>query len=527
MSTHTDVDVIIIGYGPVGQYLAYKLGRLGWTSACVERFPGVYSFPRAVHFDDETARLFQSIGLDPDTNPVIQQYDNIYRWVNADREPLLELDWRGVGRSGWHTSNFFYQPDLEREINKIVSTEGRATVFRGWEAVEVHQDDAGATVLARRYGAGPDAETHTFRGRYAVGADGANSFVRDAMGVTTTDLGFEFDWLIVDMFPHEPMHFDTPAWQWCRPDGPTTIVPGGAPHRRRWEFMRMPGESVEQLNTPEEAWRRVGEFGLTPANSVMERHVMYTFRARWCDEWRKGRLFLAGDAAHLMPPFAGQGMCAGIRDAENLLWKLDAVLGGKAGDALLDTYGPERTQHVRYYIELSMGLGQVICVTDPEAVAARDAQLKAVLADPTLAPPPPTPPHLGEGVTGDHPQAGFPSVQGTVTVDGISGKFDDVLGYGWTVIARPGALTGLDQQGTAWARDFGFRFFEVGPAGTVDTTAAIRDDDGTYGSWLDELGADVAVVRPDHYLYDACATGELDAVLTRLRSALRADVPVA
>lgn len=516
MTKHPDVsvDVVIVGYGPVGQYLAYKLGRLGYTSACIERFDSAYAFPRAVHFDDEVARLFQSIGLNADTNPAVQAYDNLYRWVNADKETLLEVDWRGVGKSGWNTSNFFYQPALEREINAIVSTEENAKVFRGWEALDVNQDETGATVTARRRGSDSTEDVLSFRGRYVVGADGANSLVRESQGITMTDLGFEFDWLIVDMFPNEPMHFDPPAWQWCRPEGPTTVVPAGAPHRRRWEFLRMPGESVEELNTAETAWQRVAEFGLTPENSVMERHVMYTFRARWANSWRNGKVLIAGDAAHLMPPFAGQGMCAGIRDAENLLWKLDAVMSGRAHEQLLDTYGPERTDHVRYWIEFSMGLGQVICVTDPEAAAERDAQMKAVLADPTLAPPPPPPPHLGDGLKGSHPESGFLSIQGQVTFDGRSGRFDDILGYGWTVLARPGAVEHLSEATRHWAQTYGVRLFEIGDG------APISDDQGTYTAWFDELGVDAVIVRPDFYVYDAGSASHVDRALHQLQASL-------
>jgi 2-polyprenyl-6-methoxyphenol hydroxylase-like FAD-dependent oxidoreductase len=520
MSQHTDVDIVIVGYGPVGQYLSVKLGRLGWTSACIERFPQAYAFPRAVHFDDEVARLFQSIGLDSETNPAIQQFDVPYRWVNADKEILLELNWNGRKPSGWYADNFFYQPHLEREINAIVATERRAQVVRGWEAVEVSQDDGGATVRVRPYEAGPDAETRTFRCRYVVGADGANSFVRSRMATTTTDLGFEFDWLIVDLLPHEPLDLDARAWQWCRPERPTTVIPGGSPYRQRFEFMRLPGETLEELNTAETAWRLVGEFGLTPDNAVLERHVVYTFGVRWCDRWRDGRLFLAGDAAHLMPPFAGQGMCAGIRDAENLVWKLDAVLRGNASDSLLDTYGPERIGHVRHFIELCVGLGEVICVTDPEAAAARDARMKAAVEHPELAPAPPPPPHLGAGLTGSHPQAGYLSYQGRVTADGVSGLFDDVLGHGWTVLGRPGAFASLPHETRAWAEGYGLRFVEVGEG------APVSDDEGTYTAWFDGLDADAVVVRPDFYVYDACAAQSLDAVLRRLRSSLLADIMV-
>lgn len=517
MSQHTHVDVVIVGYGPAGQYLSYKLGRLGWTSVCIERFPQAYAFPRAVHFDDEIARLFHSIGLDAETNPAIQQFNVPYRWVNADKEVLLELDWRGHGRSGWHVNNFFYQPHLEREINAIVATQTKTQVLRGWEAIEVAQDDDSATVVARAYEGGPDSETRTFHCQYVIGADGANSFVRSHMAATTTDLGFAFDWLIVDLLPHEPLQLDTRAWQWCRPERPTTVMPGGSPHRQRFEFMRLPGETLEELNTEQTAWRLIGEFGLTPDNAVLERHVVYTFRARWCDQWRDGRLFLAGDAAHLTPPFAGQGMCAGIRDAENLGWKLDAVLRGKAPDSLLDTYGPERIEHVRHVIELCVGLGQVICVTDPQAAAARDAQMKAALQDPELAPAPLPLPHLGAGLTGSHPQAGYLSYQGRVTADGASGRFDDVLGYGWTVLGRPGTFGSLPYKTHAWAKGYGLRFVEVGQG------APVSDDEGTYAAWFDDLDADAVVIRPDFYVYDACAAQSLDAVLSRLRSSLLAD----
>ena len=338
--------------------------------------------------------------------------------------------------------------------------------------------------------------------------------MRESLGLTMTDLGFEFDWLILDMFPNEPMDFDPPAWQWCRPSGPTTVVPGGNPHRRRWEYLRMPGETIEELNDEATAWKRLEEFGLNPENSVMERHTVYTFRGRWADEWRKGRVLIAGDAAHLMPPFAGQGMCSGIRDAENIVWKLDAVLSGRSPDSLLDTYGPERTEHVRYWIDFSIGLGQVICITDPEVAAGRDAAMMAVVADPSLAPPPPPPVHLGEGLKSSHAAAGFLSYQGVVAVNGETGKFDDLLGYGWTVLARPGSLVGLSVATRAAAEGHGFRFVEVGEG------AAVADVEGTYTRWFDELDADAVIVRPDFYVYDVGSDDGLEDAVSGLLDTL-------
>ena len=330
MSQHTDVDVVIVGYGPVGQYLSFKLGRFGWTSACIERFPHAYAFPARSTSTTRSPGCSRASASTPTPTPRSSRSTSRIAGVNADKEILLELDWRGLGPSGWLRNYFFYQPDLEREINAIVATEPRAQVLRGWEAVEVVQDDGGATVLARPFEAGPDAETRTFRCRYVVGADGANSFVRSRMDVTTTDLGFEFDWLIVDMLLHEPLDRRCSApGSGAGPSGRPRSSPAEPRTGSGGSSCGFPGETIDELNTAETAWRLVGEFGLTPENAVLERHVVYTFRARWCDRWRDGRLLLAGDAAHLMPPFAGQGMCAGLRDAENLAWKLDAVLAGQ------------------------------------------------------------------------------------------------------------------------------------------------------------------------------------------------------
>jgi 2-polyprenyl-6-methoxyphenol hydroxylase-like FAD-dependent oxidoreductase len=344
----TSYDVAIVGYGPVGQLLATLLGQRGHHAVVIERYADIYPMPRAVHFDHEVARILQAVDIRSDTNPIIEPYDNWYEWRNAARETLLEVDWRGVGPSWWHTSNFFAQPDLERELDHRARRQATVTIRRGLTATALKQDDTGVSLTV--HAVDDPAEPETIRARYLIGCDGANSTIRQLLDIDLTDLGFFFDWLILDMTPNEPMSFDPPAWQLCDPARPTTIVPGG-PGRRRWEFMALPGEDIKDLNRAETAWQFLQPWGLTPDNAVLERHTVYRFQAHWAQQWRAGRALIAGDAAHLMPPFAGQGMCAGLRDVFNLVWKLDLVLRGDANDSLLDAYGAERSPHVRHFID--------------------------------------------------------------------------------------------------------------------------------------------------------------------------------
>jgi 2-polyprenyl-6-methoxyphenol hydroxylase-like FAD-dependent oxidoreductase len=300
---HLDSDVAVIGYGPVGRMLALLLGERGRTVVVAERQPSAYPLPRAVHFDDEIGRILQSAGVPPDSVPqVVGPYDDFYEWRSASRQPLLRLDWRGLGPSGWHVSNFFYQPGLEAILDAKVQALDTVRVLRGWTVVTHHEDEDGATVELQS--AADDRQTVT--ARYVVGADGANSLVRSWIGSTVTDLGYFHDWLVIDLLmqaPLEDFDFSPAAWQLCDPDRPTTLVPGG-PGRRRFEFMRLSTETVEELNAEQTAWRLLGPWSITPATAKLERHTVYTFQARWCDTWRRGRLLLAGDAAHLMPPFA-------------------------------------------------------------------------------------------------------------------------------------------------------------------------------------------------------------------------------
>lgn len=503
-------DVVIVGYGPVGQALAILLGQKGWRVGVFEKQPAAYALPRAVHFDHEVARILQAVGVNDDLMPTTEPAD-VYEWRNAAGEILLRFGSKAAGLCGWPDANMFSQPDLERLLDGRARSLASVEVCRGVEVVDV---DGGAEHVAVTV-ANAEGTRATVHSRYVVGCDGANSFVRQHLGATVTDLGFFFDWLIVDILPRAPQKWTPLNIQICDPARPTTLVSGGR-GRRRWEFMRLPHESIEELNGESTAWRLLAPWGFTRDNATLERHAVYRFQARWVDTWRSGRLLLAGDAAHQMPPFAGQGMCSGLRDAANLAWKLDRVLARTSPPSLLDTYATERVPHVRAVINFSMELGKVICIADPAEAAARDAMMAAAAKEqPATVPPPPL--GIGPGVLmpGDG-HAGQLFVQGRVERDGAVGRFDDVVGRGWTLLGnRADPVAHLDRE----TRDF---FTAIGGVSAhVAAAAPVRDVDATYEKWFAASGAGVVLQRPDFYVFGTSAkVSDARFLLTALRRAL-------
>jgi len=500
----TSYDVVIVGYGPVGQTLAILLGERGWKVGVFEKQAAAYPLPRAVHFDHEVARILQAAGLGGEI-PRLTEPADIYEWRNAAGDTLLRIGSRELGSCGWPEANMFSQPDLERALDVRARSFANVAVHRGREVVDLREDDAGIVVSVADGG-----ETHA---RWVVGCDGANSIVRQHVGSTVTDLGFFFDWLIVDLIPRQQRRWDPINVQICDPARPTTLVSGG-PGRRRWEFMCLPGESIADLDNEATAWRLLEPWGYDSRNAVLERHAVYRFQARWVDGWRKGRMVLAGDAAHQMPPFAGQGMCSGLRDVANLAWKLDLVLAGKAGERLLDSYASERIPQVEQVIQFSIDLGKVICVPDPAEAAARDGAMIAAARATGTTPPLPAP-AIGAGlvVAGD-PLAGHLFPQGEVENDFGRGLFDDVVGRGFTLIGRDtDPRAALDPELAAF-------FSSIGGIGA--DCSRLRDVGGHYARWFDEHDVAVALARPDFHLFGTATEAEGATRLVReLRAALR------
>ncbi|WP_242902340.1 bifunctional 3-(3-hydroxy-phenyl)propionate/3-hydroxycinnamic acid hydroxylase MhpA [Actinomadura terrae] len=491
----TDTDVLVVGYGPVGQLTATLLARHGHRVTVVERRPKPYPMPRAVSFDGESARVLAAAGIG-DALREVAEPSRDYVWTNGDGATLFEVDVAERGWSGWPDSVSMYQPGIEAALTARGARQPTLRVLRGHRVTGLR--DTGDRVEATVEG----PEGGVLSARYVVGCDGAGSLVRDAIGAGATDLRFFNDWLTCDVRLHEPREFVPNNLQVCDPARPRTAVSAGPGHRR-WEFMRLPDEPPEEFGSVENVWRLLALFGVHEDAATLERHAVYTFQARHADRWRDGRILVAGDAAHLMPPFAGQGMCSGFRDAANLAWKLDLVLTGRAADTLLDTYTAERREHVRHAIAMSVDLGRVICQTDPKAAADRDAVMIGMRERGLAAPPPSAVHPLTGGLLArdadSRPRgpAGELTPQGRVRIGGREGLLDELVEAPRFVLLTtedPGDL--LDPARAAALARLG--------AVTVRLDAA-ADLDAVLLPYLARAGAVAALVRPDFYLFGTAA----------------------
>jgi 3-(3-hydroxy-phenyl)propionate hydroxylase len=431
---------------------------------------------------------------------------------------LRAINWNRTAESGWANTNGFYQPDLEAVLEAMASAIPSVEIRRGWSAESVSQDASSITLTVS---SATDEARASIGGRWLIGADGANSAVRDLVGIETQDAGFEADWLVVDYEPLDDKQWDAFVTQYCDPEQPATAVNSG-PGRRRFEFMRRDDITAEELGTTESAWRLMAPWGIGPDNARLERHAVYTFRGRWAREWRRGRVLIAGDAAHLMPPFLGQGMCSGLRDAAAMAWRLDLVASGRASDSILESYGTERGTHVREIIDEAIAIGRVICELDPQRAAERDAAMLAELADPAALTIEPPHPRLGEPsiTVGNDSNAGRLSVQGRVEAHGSTGLFDDVVGGDWELIGLGfDPLADVAEELADWFRSIG------GTATPITADSRVRDVDGTYLAWFAAHECSVVLSRPDFYIFGTGNKEDIAGLLESLRAELGQPLP--
>ena len=475
-------DVAIVGAGPVGTTLAALLAKRGLSVVVLERDLDIYPLPRAAHLDAETARNLREVGGWLDT-PGWSIANEGMDFVSGQGELLLRMSSKHNVDHTVAQSNLFHQPSLDRLLRDQAVRFG-AEFRLGHEVTAVQEVGDGVRVDVVSSGSASSVEAS-----WLVGCCGARSFVRRALGVTQIDLEFNEPWLVVDIIvtgddPNPPMR----AAQVCDPARPHTIVPMPAP-RRRFEFMLLPGESPDDINRTDVIEALMAPY-FALGNATVERSAVYTFHGLITREWRRGRILLAGDSAHQMPPFLGQGMCSGIRDAVNLAWKLSAVVRG-ANDALLDTYQPERSPHVQRIVESAVGFGRIICTLDPNEAAERDRNMLAArAANPVDVGEAPQPSLSGSSLIVDG--AGYVVSDGRL--DGV--VFDEVLAGRWAVVVSNDLVLNAADQAVLRRIDA-----LVLPARAGQVTQRI----------LDNARSDVVVVRPDRIVLGSGRAG-LDAL---------------
>jgi 3-(3-hydroxy-phenyl)propionate hydroxylase len=484
------VPVVIVGAGPVGVTAALLLARHGIGSLVLERHQDVYPLPRAVAADDEVRRILQAAGVGEEFAAIARPANGL-RLLDARHRVMAEFRRTGHGLHGYPQTSMFDQPALEHVLRDALARLPQCELRGGAEVTGVGPGTAGPVRVTYR----DDDGEHELWADAVLGCDGANSLTRQAIGAVWEDLRFEERWTVVDVRTDAEVRCWEGVDQVCDPHRPATFMRVGE-DRYRWEFRVRDGqERLRELVAPWLPPSYDGDFEVL-------RETQYTFRARVADRWRSGRVFLLGDAAHLTPPFIGQGLCSGLRDAFNLTWKLARVLRQGAHDRLLDTYESERKPHARHVIRLAVALGWAMTGGQDGAAALRRRALAVACRIPgltgragrDLSPPLTAGPLVRRGVR--RGLAGTHAPQPWVSADGRRARLDERVGDSFAVLTATEPGPSL----TALARSLGTPVLPVSDLG----------DDGTLAAWMRAGRADAVLLRPDRVVMDVVPAGGRD-----------------
>jgi len=497
-------DVAIVGYGPVGATAANLLGQLGLNVVVIERDPDVYFRARAISTDEEVMRIWQQVGLADQLNADMQPGAgaNFVDAAGVSIAKLLPAD-RGNGHP---PQQFIYQPAVERVLRGGVDRFPNVSLLLEHECLRLIQhSDSVELMLA-------DLTRDRFtriRATYVIAADGGSSAVRGQLGIGFTGRTYSQRWIVIDTkvlqeWPaHDRLRFH------CNPARPTVDCPTPLGHHR-WEFPVRAHEDEKDLLTEDAIWEVLSGQGITKTNVAIIGFACYNHHVRFADRWRVGRIFLAGDAAHAMPPWIGQGMCAGVRDVANLCWKLHAVLSGSLPATVLESYQAERLPHVREVTDRAVKVGAIIIDHNRIRSAVRNRFFRFATKIPAFTTwlrdhrwLPDARYEAGLLAHNGNPAAGWLIPQPWVIDEkGDHVRLDDVLGGRWTVL-----FTGIERTWEPW-RSAGVQAFRIVPAGGHPGARHIVDGDGTLIAWLAKHRASVVVVRPDGFIYAAGRDGQ-------------------
>ena len=522
-----EIDVLIVGGGPTGLFAANLLGRAGMNVLVVETRPGAVEEPRAVSIDDEAMRSLQAADLLELASRGVVVPGTGTKYFGARGQMLAYARGPATRPLGHPVKNPIDQPEFERMLLEGLQRLPNVSVEFSTTLLDFEQDSEGVSARVRS----SDGSTRSIRARYMLGCDGGRSTVRHALGIRMTGTTFAEPWIVVDCIddPHDQrfaMHHGDPR-------RPSVIVPG-RDGRCRYEFMLLPGEDPETASSFSFVRRLLAPYRGEVGPDQIRRSAVYTFHALVADGWREGRAFLLGDAAHMMPPFAGQGLNSGIRDAMNLAWKLAAVVRGHADDRLLATYEAERRSHAEATIRLSVRLGGIMMTTSHRKARLRDASLTVGTALPSVRSyltemrykPPPL---YKDGLLVDNSEAGglvgrmLPQPR-VLLADGGQALLDDVLGSWFSLVAvdpARDAFAGLRSE--FWEElgvsRVGLRLGDRLPA-RHPSAVGVADADGLLEPVLGDQRGRLLLLRPDRFVLGVFDPADEEAFVASVRKAL-------
>lgn len=501
-----DYDVIIVGMGPVGAMCANLAGTWGLNTLIIDKSDSVYANPRAMGFDHEVMRAFSNIGLAEGIADHVMPYrpseyrttgSHLIKRIDAAKPPYP---------LGWAPNYVFSQPPVERALRENLATLSNVTVELGSDVLAVDGSGAGATVQVRS----KDGQERTVTAGYILACDGGTSPIRTRLGLQMEDLAFDEPWLVVDVILNEGAGENLPQTnvQFCELARPCTFVVGPGRHRR-WEFMINPDEQPTEVSQPEAIKKLIARW-LPEGDYQLWRASAYRFHALILKQWKVGNVFFLGDAAHMTPPFLAQGMCQGIRDAMNLIWKIALVRRGLASAAFLDTYQVERIPHVRQTTMAAKEFGGLICERDAQRAAERDSRLiQQMTENPGGTIRQSLIPGLSEGYIANAAPAGELFPQPMVTDrNGRKALLDDVTGQTFRIVIAAGFDASALLKCLRSSQSL--EGLPISVVRLVNHAPVHADEyqeaDGILGRWMDSRGCHVVIVRPDHYVYGGAMT---------------------